>query len=436
MKQGTSRDDPVPPVGTSIEVYWPDDDQYYTGTVESFDVDTLLHQIAYDDGDVEHLNMVNEVYRVLSSSLMPKKALVALQKERKVAPWKEQMLEVWKRRMPEATLLEINDVVEVLSSSLTDNTYSNYDSKAKMFVDFCRIRGIQYLPASTNSVIRYLAWHRGRVHSDGTPRVKSSSLQPYLSAINRLHIDLGFDPPAQGDTVTKFRHGMGYLEAEDHCEAARVPIPAEVVLKMLQFATNLSSQKGWYLDRQRLLQFRACFFQVLTFCWFCRGDTGYSALHEDVVLSSLGITLVNRKAKGRGHKRVKKTLQIPAGAVAGVEELLQRWLLVRKTQKCAASGFSFWHLPFEARTTKQVFVDTNLALALGLVGVSPPPGHLWLPHSLRGGAATSAHSIGIGLPKICYFGDWSITSSAIHDYIDPSTPSSAAARHFFGWLLG
>ena len=331
---------------------------------------------------------------------------------------------------------EVMDVVEVLSSSLADNTYGNYESKARMFVDFCRIRGIQYLPATTNSVLRYLNWHRKRVHEDGTPRVKSTSLQPYLSAINRLHIDLGFDPPACGDTVSKFRHGMGYMEAEDHSEPGRVPIPADVVLLILEKAKALSSKKGWHLSKPTLLLFRSCMFTVLTYCWFCRADTGFSALHEDIVLSSLGITLVNRKAKGRGHKRVKKTLQIPAGAIAGVEDLLQRWNLVRKSQQTDSAGFSFWLLPFEARTTKQTFVSACLDEALGLVGASPPPGHLWLPHSLRGGAATAAHSIGTSLPKICYFGDWSITSSAVHDYIDPSAPSTAAAKYFFGWLLG
>jgi hypothetical protein len=41
------------------------------------------------------------------------------------------------------------------------------------------------------------------------------------------------------------------------------------------------------------------------------------------------------------------------------------------------------------------------------------------------------NSIGVALNKICHYGGWSQTASAVHDYIDVA---SAAARRFFGWM--
>ena len=36
--------------------------------------------------------------------------------------------------------------------------------------------------------------------------------------------------------------------------------------------------------------------------------------------------------------------------------------------------------------------------------------------------------------QTCWMGGWSIQSGVVHDYIDPSCPSSAAAAVFYGWL--
>jgi hypothetical protein len=44
------------------------------------------------------------------------------------------------------------------------------------------------------------------------------------------------------------------------------------------------------------------------------------------------------------------------------------------------------------------------------------------------------NSIGVALNKICHYGGWSQTASAVHDYIDVAFPPSAAARRFFGWM--
>ncbi|CAN6232436.1 unnamed protein product [Urochloa humidicola] len=47
-------------VGARIKVWWPDDEMFYKGVVESFDSGSKRHKVAYDDGDVEVLLLRDE----------------------------------------------------------------------------------------------------------------------------------------------------------------------------------------------------------------------------------------------------------------------------------------------------------------------------------------------------------------------------------------
>jgi len=55
-------------IGSRISVFWPDDDKYYAGVVSAYNPDRFLHTITYDDGDIEHLNLLDEIF-VLSPAL-------------------------------------------------------------------------------------------------------------------------------------------------------------------------------------------------------------------------------------------------------------------------------------------------------------------------------------------------------------------------------
>lgn len=52
-------------VGRRIEVYWPDDEEYYRGKVTHFLIATGKHRIKYDDGEMEDLSLTQETYRWL-----------------------------------------------------------------------------------------------------------------------------------------------------------------------------------------------------------------------------------------------------------------------------------------------------------------------------------------------------------------------------------
>ena len=53
-------------VGDSVAVYWPEDDQYYTGTVHSAEPDGRLN-VHYDDGEKECLDMSAETWKLTTT---------------------------------------------------------------------------------------------------------------------------------------------------------------------------------------------------------------------------------------------------------------------------------------------------------------------------------------------------------------------------------
>ena len=115
-----------------------------------------------------------------------------------------------------------------------------------------------------------------------------------------------------------------------------------------------------------------------------------------------------------------------------MEALLAKWESFRGN---VGSRASYYALPGERRRTFAASaLDGWLREILAHLGVQPPAGELWSGHSLRKGAASGSAAIDVALHRICYMGGWSIQSRAVHDYIDPTCPSSAACRRFFGWL--
>ncbi|KAH7688320.1 Tudor/PWWP/MBT domain-containing protein [Dioscorea alata] len=55
-------------VGSKVKVWWPDDNEFYDGTVESFDPVTRRHKVFYEDGDVEMLFLNDERWKLIESS--------------------------------------------------------------------------------------------------------------------------------------------------------------------------------------------------------------------------------------------------------------------------------------------------------------------------------------------------------------------------------
>ncbi|XP_042007075.1 protein starmaker-like isoform X1 [Salvia splendens] len=53
-------------VGSKVEVWWPEDQLYYEGVIDSFDSAKKKHRVLYNDGDEEILNLKKEEWRFLN----------------------------------------------------------------------------------------------------------------------------------------------------------------------------------------------------------------------------------------------------------------------------------------------------------------------------------------------------------------------------------
>ncbi|GLJ43052.1 hypothetical protein SUGI_0893730 [Cryptomeria japonica] len=49
-------------IGLRVRVWWPLDQEFYSGTIVGYDTDSDKHRIVYDDGDSESLVMLNETW--------------------------------------------------------------------------------------------------------------------------------------------------------------------------------------------------------------------------------------------------------------------------------------------------------------------------------------------------------------------------------------
>lgn len=55
-------------VGRCVRVYWPNEKQWYSGEIKSYDVDENTHSIVYEDGDQEDLCLEREKVNSMHSA--------------------------------------------------------------------------------------------------------------------------------------------------------------------------------------------------------------------------------------------------------------------------------------------------------------------------------------------------------------------------------
>lgn len=306
-----------------------------------------------------------------------------------------------------------------------ENTWASYHSKLNRWIDFCTVvypasghTPLCPCPASTASVLAYL----GYLQDEGL--VHHGSLQPYLSAINSLHSDLGFPTPAAGPLVRLARKGFGEVEGElDPDRKQREALPADIALRIFRLG----------MRTQDLDLVRKCTCLCLQFAFFARGDTGVQALRMDLALDAQGLHWRERtKTLGR-WKLATLTVPWPSDDRACLHQLLLRWL--QATMNLPREDL-LWRLPNEriSRAWPASVISTWLDDVLTILDVSPPPGVLWSMHSMRSGGATAALSIGADVLTIARWGIWASISS-VQLYADPLTPPSDGAVFFFGHLL-
>ncbi|KAK3267531.1 hypothetical protein CYMTET_23912 [Cymbomonas tetramitiformis] len=241
--------------GLKVKVYWPQDDAWYTGTVGDTGSDGLTH-IAYEDGDKEDLDMSKERYEVLPAAVQ------------EVAGWDAALQERWRGELGDSSLTEL--AVQMQGAALGDKTVGNYRPKARAFMAFCEAEGRQWLPATGATVRLYIA------HMLDKGTVQASNMQPYLSAINNYHEDMGFPGPAKGRAISRAVKGMSRLqvqaaEAAGEEQTVRTWLPARHVSAVHAHGLGLEP-----VGRAATELLRACTYVVFAFVTFGRPETGVS----------------------------------------------------------------------------------------------------------------------------------------------------------------
>ena len=261
--------------------------------------------------------------------------------------------------------------------------------------------------------------------------MQPQSVRKHLSAINKVHTDLGFAEPATGGLVSAVQRGWQLRASSAGIQRdERVGLPADVASRALDLflRARCSSILG-----------RALVYTAFGFALMARSDTDIHLQVQDVELTPTHIYVRLRREKGRATDAVRRRLDIPRSAVPGLYDALERWRTVQAAAFSAVSrtlddSASFWRLPSDrVWTSSSATCDTWLQHACAALGVSPPAGEAWRTHSLRIGAASAANAIDINLLKIKDWGGWKLASSAVMAYIRPTLATPAAFR-FYGWM--
>ncbi|KAK3238762.1 hypothetical protein CYMTET_51251 [Cymbomonas tetramitiformis] len=152
-------------------------------------------------------------------------------------------------------------------AALQDATVGNYRPKAEASMQFCVAEGRSWLLAAEAKVRLYIIY----LMSTGT--IKAASSQPYLSAINNHHEDMGRPGPAKGWSVSRPVKWISSLQVQQASGEA--------------------------------------------FVTFGRPDTGVSMLKEHISVSGELVSAALHEGDSKRHVRLKR--------VQGMVQLLQHW---------------------------------------------------------------------------------------------------------------
>jgi hypothetical protein len=277
------------------------------------------------------------------------------------------------------------------------------------------------LPASPATILAYM----GFLAEEG--KVKASSLQSYLSAINSAHADFGFDKPAQGHWIILARRGFEEIEGARHQKpTTATPFPSAFMLAILTFGL---------LEDTADVHVRECACLAAQFAFFSRADSGCLLLVKDVLVHGDTFS-INASAKNIGRIQAAPLSRLTSTAARHdpgrlFQRLQEKWKLIRQHTHQEAL---YWLFDGEALPSSPTVISTWLSRIMKTLDIPIPPGVSYTGHSLRRGGASAAHAINVSLPMIVHWGLWKDASTAL-SYIDVTIQPDEGAFVFFSNLL-
>ena len=317
------------------------------------------------------------------------------------------------------------------------STARSYGRHWAAFAEWCALNSLEPLPATPDMVAAYI----GSIADRGT--VAARSLQPYLSAINSVHADFGYERPALGHFITTVRRGMARTQAATATRDTRIPLPAPAVEAVLDDTlARLTSHRPDLHPRPWAVFLRARFSFLLAFLFMGRQDSTTLLRREDFGLSDshMRLRLWEKQRKHSGERRIVRIPRSPPpshGFPSRVPDVARVGLAYAQAvlDLTASPPPFFFQLPGEAPPTTRS-MSAWVSSTLASVDIAAPPGFAYLGHSLRSGASSAAEAIKVPRARGDWLGGWAPGSfTRDKHYIDPTVEPSPAAYRLLGWLL-
>ncbi|MEE3924802.1 site-specific integrase [Pseudomonas viridiflava] len=295
----------------------------------------------------------------------------------------------------------MNDVDRYLEAATRDNTRRSYRAAIEHF----EVTWGGFLPATSQSVARYLAQYAGEL--------SVNTLKSRLSALSQWHSSQGFVDPTRSPVVRKVLKGIRALHPAQEKQAEPLQLhDLERVVTCLEVEALQAQARD---DQPALLRCRRDTALILLGFWRgFRSDELCRLQVQDVkAISGVGISLYLPRSKG-DRENAGRTYQTPALQRLCPVQAYIDWIncsaLVRGPVFRAVDRWG--NLGEEGLHANSII--PVLRQALSRAGIAAQP---YTSHSLRRGFASWAHRSGWDLKSLMAYVGWRDMKSAMR-YIE------------------
>ncbi|MGY2291029.1 site-specific integrase [Pseudomonas sp. SDO528_S397] len=304
----------------------------------------------------------------------------------------------------------MSELDRYLNAATRDNTRRSYRAAIEHF----EVSWGGFLPATSDSVARYLVAHAGVL--------AVNTLKLRLSALAQWHTSQGFPDPTKAPVVRKVLKGIRALHPAREKQAE--PLQLQHLEQVIEYLEREGAQARAADDRAGWLRAKRDAALILLGFWrgFRSDELCRVAIEHVQAVAGAGISLYLPRSKG-DRENLGHTYQTPALLRLCPVQAYSEWLsasgLVRGP---VFRGVDRWGHLSEAGLHPNSVIPL-LRQALARAGL---PAEHYTSHSLRRGFATWAHSSGWDLKSLMSYVGWKDMKSAMR-YVE-ATPFLGMTR--------
>lgn len=295
-----------------------------------------------------------------------------------------------------------------LQAATRDNTRRSYESAVRHF----EVEWGGFLPATADSMARYLADHAGKL--------ALNTLKQRLAALAQWHQEQGFADPTKAPVVRKILKGIRATHSSQETQALPLQIgQLERVSAWLDESIHQCRANGDHGGELRHTRDKALL--LLGFWRGFRGDE-LTRLHVEHLVIEVGVVMQCHLPRSKGDRQLQgRTFKVPALSQLCPVQACTDWLALaglgsgpvfRSINRWGQLSDTGLHINSLVPLLRRLFVGAGLA-----------DGADFTSHSLRRGFAGWANANGWNLKTLMEYVGWKDVKSAIRyiDAIDPFT---------------